>query len=228
MECKEIKKIIQENSITNLSVEDFNKFKEHLSYCKDCESIYRQYNLLQMLLKEYYKSIPVNWSQKEKALMLIEKSKTRPIPSLLPIYKFAIVCLILLAGFAIYKITFLSQEKKQLQFISELIYIHNSDNIQKWETTEYKTPLLKKVKKYKSCKCKKYINLIRFSVNGKNISLFILNRKKAGNILSLFKYYQLNNKYIYTCGKHSNTIYLWISDIPLENAIKSLKIIDSS
>ncbi len=224
MECEEIKKIIEEQKITNISSEEFNIVKEHLLECQKCEITFKEHNSLRMLLKEYYHTIPISWIEKEKAFNLIERNIVKNKTAVSVIYKFALACIVLVIGFTIYKyMLFTYQKKHQLKFISDLIYVLD-DKTQKWITLEYDNPTFKKIKKCKFCKYTNDMKILRFKVKNQNVSLFILNKEKFKEHVNPYKYYKLDSRFIYICETPSNIIHIWVSDIPLENVVDYLNL----
>ncbi len=215
MDCKEIKKIIDKANILNLEAEEFIKFNEHLKVCKQCADIYKEYSDLQTILKEHYENIPVNIQEKQKALILIEKyMHKKRLFSPLPALVFTIF--ILLISFGIFKyIQYKDTKKEQIDFLTNLVYVHNNNNLE-WVNLEYNNPTLKKLKKCKYCKYSEDIKVLKFKMEGGYASIFILEKRKFARVANIFKYYELNNKYIYLCNTHPTLIHIWVSDIPID------------
>lgn len=213
--------MIDKSNILNLSVEDFTKFKEHIEVCKVCRNIYEEYSDIHTILKMFFKNIPINTREKQQALILIEKYTCKK-PLFYPIPTAVFAIFILLISFGIFRyIQYTTLTKQRTDFITNLIYISNDKNL-KWVNTKYNNPLYKKLKKCKSCKYTKDIKLLKFKVKNNYISLFILKKQKFLQLAGMFRYYDMNNKYVYICNTHAELIHIWISDISINEITRYL------
>lgn len=218
MDCNDINKIMNEPDALNLSTKELKQIQEHIEICERCNTIYKEYCETRLLLKEYFQQIPINTMEKQKALLTIEKY-TRKKFIFSPALATGIVVFVILISWGILKyIRFSRIPEERLELLTNLIYVHNNNNLP-WVNIKYNHSPFKKLGKCKYCKYTDSIKILKFKVKNNYISIFLLDKQKFKHLLKASKYYEVNGKYLYICGMHPYLIRIWVSDIPLENIV---------